>query len=221
MAIYIEDGQRVKVFVPRNISEDTVKDFLSKKTAWINRHIICDKSSEKGSGGLAYSDGAMFLFLGKTYPLRYYPYEGKKVTVRLWQDFLQISVPWAMPCDDIEPSIAHALKAWYRKQAKTMIAQRVLDLGRPFHINPEQVMVKTQKRLWGSCYPRKRMIYINWKIIMAPPQVVDYVLVHEFCHLLEPNHSSRFWQRVRSCCAAYQECVGWLKDNAPRMRFSS
>ncbi len=220
MAIYIEDRQRLKVFVPWRISEDVIKDFLNSKITWIKRHIACDKMREKEVKCLAYSDGAMFLFLGKTYPLGYYPYEGKKVTVRLWQDFLQISVPWAMPCDDIEPSIAHALKDWYREQAKIVIAQRVLDLGKPFHIHPEQVVVKSQKRLWGSCYSRKRAIYINWRIIMAPPQVVDYVLIHEFCHLLEPNHSSRFWQQVRSYCVSYRECERWLKDNAARMHFS-
>jgi len=218
MAICIEEHQRVKVFAPRHLSENIITGFLQEKIGWIERKIAQGKSLSRTEENFSCRDGAKFLFLGQLYPLCYQPTERKRVALRFVESEWQVFVPWDMPCDQIEPAIVNALKAWYKKQAKDIVAQRVSLLGVSFGVQPEQVFVKTQRRLWGSCYPRRRKIYINWKIVMAPIEVLDYVIIHELCHLREANHSKRFWKHVKKSVASYQDCTQWLKVHAPLMK---
>ena len=77
-----------------------------------------------------------------------------------------------------------------------------------------EVNVRTQRRIWGSCHPRTKKIFLNWQIIMAPIEVIDYVIVHELCHLLVANHSKRFWSKVARFKPDYKEQIRWLRSNA-------
>lgn len=83
---------------------------------------------------------------------------------------------------------------------------------------PQRITVKTQKRLWGSCNHHGRSINLNWMLVMTPLMVIDYVVVHELCHLLVPNHSRRFWKHVAQYFPDYQASEKWLKTHAPEMQ---
>ena len=72
------------------------------------------------------------------------------------------------------------------------------------------------KHRWGSCYPGGNLRF-NWRLIMAPKNIVDYVVVHELAHLAEPNHSKRFWAVVEKAFACHREAKEWLKDNQLRL----
>ena len=79
-------------------------------------------------------------------------------------------------------------------------------------IEPEIVKVKAQKKIWGSCNTKKT-IYINSKISMLPVEAIDYIIVHEFCHILHMNHSKEFYKAVEKIIPNYKEIVVWLKEN--------
>ncbi|MCK5254807.1 MAG: M48 family metallopeptidase, partial [Deltaproteobacteria bacterium] len=81
---------------------------------------------------------------------------------------------------------------------------------------PRIVKVKEQKRRWGSC-TAKGNLYFNWRCVMAPSAVIDYIVVHEMSHLAIPNHSKRFWQKVGSVLPDYKKRRKWLKDNGLRL----
>ena len=111
-----------------------------------------------------------------------------------------------------------AMEKWYRKKADRIINDRVGIYIEKIGKKPQNVTVKEQKRRWGSC-TAKGKLYFNWRIIMAPPGIIDYVVVHEMCHLAYLNHSKIFWQKVGSIFPDYKKRRKWLKDNGLKLDF--
>ncbi|MGI9332769.1 MAG: M48 family metallopeptidase [Gammaproteobacteria bacterium] len=85
--------------------------------------------------------------------------------------------------------------AWYRRAAKRYLPSRLREMGEQLGLEPRGVAVRAQRTLWGSCTARGQ-INLNWKLVLLPPRLCDYVMVHELCHLEHLDHSSRFWARV-------------------------
>lgn len=96
------------------------------------------------------------------------------------------------------------LEDWYRRQARCYLPARLMHLARRFDLPLAKVSVRGQKTLWGSC-SGNGAISLNWRLMLMPNDVVDYVLVHELCHLRHSNHSSRFWTLVASCIPDFRE----------------
>jgi len=82
-------------------------------------------------------------------------------------------------------------------------------------VTPSSVGIKSFKSRWGSCHVNGDIVF-NWKIVMAPNRIVDYVVVHELCHLKHHDHSPKFWKAVEKVIPDYKDCKRWLKDNATR-----
>jgi hypothetical protein len=101
---------------------------------------------------------------------------------------------------------------WYRAQADTYLTERVHILSQQTDLPPASVQVRQYKARWGSCKITGD-IQLNWKLIMAPPAVIDYVIIHELCHLQQHNHSPAFWALVDSFDPAHQRHRQWLKDH--------
>ena len=101
---------------------------------------------------------------------------------------------------------------WFRYQARLLINERVLILSEKLKLSYNNVLIKDQKTRWGSCSEQKNLNF-NWRLVMAPLPVLDYVVVHELMHLLELNHSKRFWALVESVCPDYKVHREWLKTN--------
>jgi predicted metal-dependent hydrolase len=109
------------------------------------------------------------------------------------------------------------LEVWYRSQALEILGGRVVYHSRRMKVPFHEVAVRTQKRLWGSCHIGSKKINLNWKLVMAPIEVIDYVVVHELSHLLVANHSKRFWKTVEGFMPGYKDHHAWLKKNSTRM----
>ena len=104
------------------------------------------------------------------------------------------------------------LERRYRQAAKEYIPRRVDYYAQHLGVTYERIRIAEQKTRWGSC-SSKGTLSFNWKLMLAPPKVLDYVVVHELCHLKEMNHSSRFWKLVEEIIPDYKEYRKWLKDN--------
>lgn len=107
-----------------------------------------------------------------------------------------------------------------RKAAKDIIRARVKYWGAALNLEYGRVFIKDQRTLWGSC-SGKRNLNFNWRLAAAPPEVLDYVIVHELCHLREMNHSKRFWSLVSGFYPDYKMRRKWLKDNSLLLRSKS
>jgi len=105
-----------------------------------------------------------------------------------------------------------ALEQWYRIEAAKLITAIADRLSSQMGIGYKRIGIRGQKTRWGSC-SRKRNLSFNWKLIMAPEPVVEYVIIHELLHLKEMNHSKRFWQLVARYCPGWRENKKWLKQH--------
>lgn len=108
--------------------------------------------------------------------------------------------------------IKDALIKWYFALAIKIINRRVNRYSRLLDLFPKEVIIKDQKKRWGSC-SSSGILRFNWRIVMAPISIVDYVIVHEMCHLRIKNHSSDFWKLVSVALPDYQRRKDWLKNN--------
>jgi predicted metal-dependent hydrolase len=114
--------------------------------------------------------------------------------------------------------IKRAMLAWYKQQAKEILGARLFSFSRRMRLEPRHVQIRTQKHIWGSCHHKRRSIHLNWQLVLTPFFVIDYVIVHELCHLIVPDHSRRFWQKVEEILPSYKADQKWLKDNALDLR---
>lgn len=117
------------------------------------------------------------------------------------------------------PSNGHAavLKQWLIQSAKDTINKRIRVHALKMGVSVRQVTLRDQKTRWGSC-STSGSISLNWRLVMAPPQVLDYVVIHELAHLQHMNHSKNFWSKVSQFFPDYKEARLWLKENAHLLR---
>ncbi|MCX5681136.1 MAG: SprT family zinc-dependent metalloprotease [Candidatus Omnitrophica bacterium] len=219
LAIAIGRDRQVRVLAPYCMHEQRITDFIHEKSQWIIKKIKELEHRFPAALKHYYIDGEEFLFLGRSYPLRHIPSERKRITVEM-SDRFEAFVPLDMPWKNIEQGIRKGLCSWYRKQAERIVRERLPLWVEKLGMGPQKVSIRTQKRIWGSCYCRTKSININWKIVMAPIEVIDYIILHELCHLYAPNHSKRFWDKVRGIFPSYKDCEKWLKNNEGLMSLS-
>lgn len=108
------------------------------------------------------------------------------------------------------------LEKWYRKEAMAVISEKASEYSKLLSVHFEGIRIKDQKSCWGSCSSKGNLNF-NWRIIMAPEPVCDYVIIHELCHLVFMDHSANFWNLVESLCPNYKQYKKWLKENGKQL----
>jgi predicted metal-dependent hydrolase len=108
------------------------------------------------------------------------------------------------------------LEAWLRSVARAEIAATVARHAPTMGVEPMRVFIRGQRTKWGNC-SRLRNLSFNWRLAMVPPEVLDYLVVHELVHLQDMSHSQRFWLLVRQSCPTYARHQQWLRTNAHRL----
>ncbi len=207
MAIQIEPPDKITVLSPKGVKEDEILKSVKGKSKWIVKKLFQLAEMESLKKTRKIINGESFIYMGMDYPLQIVV-EGryKKVQVELFRDILYVYT-------DIngKEKIRLALKKWYKEKSLEKVRERVIYFQKYFDLEPNKVMVKEQKRQWGSC-TSQRNLYFNWKIIMAPSPVLDYLVVHEMSHMVHMNHSADFWNLVRSILPDYEERRKLLKN---------
>ena len=111
------------------------------------------------------------------------------------------------------------LEAPYRQAAKEYIPKRAAHFAALLGVTYENITIRDQKTRWGSC-SSKGTLSFNWRLMLAPPAVLDYVVIHELCHRKEMNHSPRFWRLVEQIMPDYKTKRQWLKENGNKLTLS-
>jgi len=119
----------------------------------------------------------------------------------------------SLPRPEDDQAVRAAIRATLSARALERIRQRLAHYAPLIGRQPGRVAIREQKTRWGSCSVKGNLNF-NWKLIMAPPPVLDYVVIHELCHLWEFNHSPRFWTLVEKQMPDYRVWKKWLKDHA-------
>lgn len=101
---------------------------------------------------------------------------------------------------------------YYRRRAKEILLERVACFAPVMGVTVNRITIREQKTRWGSCSSKGNLNF-NWKLILMPEEILDYVVVHELAHLIEMNHSPAFWQQVEQVLPDYRKRRAWLKQN--------
>ena len=212
MSILVNDQAQVQVSVPYKTSFSAIHAFLNEKFHWIEKCVLAAQKQQAVLAQKDYCHGSEFLFLGKKFPLlvktssvkrAHMDFDGQRWEVTLAKEGS------SQPRDIIRDQ----LKKWYKSQAQEILGSKVFQFSRQIDVSPKKIQIRNQKRLWGCCDYHQQSITLNWQIILAPMEVVDYVVIHELCHLIHPNHSQRFWRKVGQYMPHYKEPETWLKKN--------
>lgn len=217
ISVAIKDNAQILVGAPLWVEDSRVTQFLKEKFAWILRKQTEFSARNDFLERRAFTHGENFLFLGDKYPLNIIE-NHHKTEIRFSQDGWQLHLPQDLNQKSREKTIKETLIDWYRTQAKEVLGGRVFHFSRLLKVEPQEIAVRTQKRLWGSCHHHSRKIHLNWQLVLSPLEVIDYVVVHELCHLLVPNHSKRFWQKVEAILPDFKKRKAWLREHGWQMR---
>lgn len=202
---------RVAVVVPRFTTKARVEELVAKKSRWIREKLLLQRE-HRAPKPKEYVSGECFTYLGRNYRLTIET--GPTKSVKLKNGRLVVQVPPSV--QKREQYVQTALVEWYREHALEKLTEKVERYAKVVRATPSSLGVKPFKGRWGSC-SSKGHVQFNWKIIIAPNRIVDYVVVHELCHLVHHNHSPEYWKCVERVFPDYRECREWLKVNGRRL----
>lgn len=205
IGLQITNDMRLIVRAPFFASEDFIRKLIVRKEAWINskkEHFKQRLHEFKAKKFIPYEK---FLYLGKTYPLTVI--NGLSKDVVLEDNSLLISQAVI-----IKGSARKCLESWYKTKALEYISQKTAYFAQIEGFHYRSIKLSNAAARWGSCGPKDTLNF-SWRLIMAPVNVVDYVIVHELVHLKKKGHARHFWQEVARIMPNYKQEERWLKKN--------
>lgn len=204
--IRVEDGA-VSVVVPTELSAERIDGLLKTKRKWIKEKIALHREKTPVSDR-QFVSGEAFPYLGRNYRLKVT--KGNFAPVKLVQGRLLVSTPEGSQQPHM---IRNALVRWYKRQAMQKLTEKVDRYAARVGVKPTAIQVRSFKSRWGSCTQRGEL-HFNWQVMMAPNRLVDYVVVHELCHLLRHDHSPGFWKEVERVMPDFMQRKEQLKEYA-------
>ena len=186
---------------PIKLSKKQTVQVLQDKAAWLVKASLAAPIIPH------LTTGSKLPYLGSYKTLRLNTVADKP-TITVTNDFLIVTDPVTL--DDA--TIYSIVKRWYMDAARKILTVKTQFWGEKIGFFPNRITIKEQKTRWGSCSSLKNINY-NWRIVMAPENIIDYLIIHELCHLQHMNHSPDFWQLVKTYSPACDNCRQWLKTN--------
>ncbi|WP_047552848.1 M48 family metallopeptidase [Methylotenera sp. G11] len=197
------------VHAPVRISLTLLESLISQKADWIQKKL--NARHESKIPALQWLNGEQLLLLGNP------------VTLALSHDVRSRAVSHqpgqlalAMPNHDDQSAVSRKVLQWYRKQALTDFARRLEIFSARLGVALPKLLISNARTRWGSCNS-KQEIRLNWRLLQAPPHLINYVVCHELAHLKEMNHSARFWAVVASIYPDYKAAEKELKAWSPKL----
>ena len=182
----LKDGQIV-IKAPLKMSDSLIEKFVFEKQSWIRQKLaFIEHNRQKYSDILNYKN---FLLFGNEYSLKL------SSTKKIETSNSEMTI--FIPKTTAEEKILSKLKTWYKKTAKNILEERLNYICGLVKLKPNNFKISDSKGRWGACNS-KGTVSFNYRVIMLPPSVIDYVIIHELCHLIEMNHSKKFWNLVYS-----------------------
>jgi predicted metal-dependent hydrolase len=212
MGIYIDLYGNIEVQVPKGTEEELVFQLLEEKWDLIHQRTKEMKERFNGHKERVYDEGGSFLYLGNPISILIsQDTDFKKDKVVLEGDKLHIYVK-----DHDEERIKKALKRFFYQQCKALVERRIQYYQSSFKVKPRSIRISDNKSNWGTCDSMRQLTF-NWKLAMAPLEVIDYVVVHEMCHMVHLNHDRSFWRLVGKILPDYEQRENWLALSSWKM----
>ncbi len=200
IALVITHDAALVVRAPFHIPDGVIRDFVEKKSGWINRKLV-EIAARAKLQPKEFKPGEHFLYRGESYPLLI---DDNATTPLAFDGMFRLA----------RRSLADAREAfveWYTQETAALIRQSLDRHSAVSGITYNSFRVTTSRRRWGSCSAGKRLNF-SWRLAMAPGHVLDYITAHELAHVEHMNHSRRFWDRVGTIFPQYRESERWIKN---------
>ncbi|MEI6313607.1 MAG: SprT family zinc-dependent metalloprotease [Syntrophus sp. (in: bacteria)] len=205
LSLTVKPGGMVVIQAPYPVPRAEIDGFFQRKLPWIRQKMatLARQVHREMPGGEALAAGDQALLLGVPYPviINGINLNGSNLSFDGSRFILS-------PC--AAASGKDSLRSWYQQTASSFLPDRVSVYEEIMGCNSRSVRISRARSRWGSCSADNR-IALSWRLMMAPPAIIDYVVVHELAHIREKNHSPRFWSLVGNICPDYRKHRRWLR----------
>ena len=202
-------GDELQIRVPNRVRDRKIVEILETKERWIRNKVI-QLQNQRITNKREFISGESFSLFGRNLYLKVL--EGGKVGTQLIDDYLITTVRTSEIGDLRKSRIKTYLEKWYIQEAYQKLEEKVMRYSKIIRVFPREIKVRNYKTRWGSCDSKGRLTF-NFHLIKAPHEIVDYVVIHELCHMIQPNHSKFFWNEVARFDPSFKNHKKWLKLN--------
>ena len=202
-------GDELQIRVPNRVRDRKIVEILETKERWIRNKVI-QLQNQRITNKREFISGESFSLFGRNLYLKVL--EGGKVGTQLIDDYLITTVRTSEIGDLRKSRIKTYLERWYIHEAYQKLEEKVMRYSKIIRVFPREIKVRNYKTRWGSCDSKGRLTF-NFHLIKAPHEIVDYVVIHELCHMIQPNHSKFFWNEVARFDPSFKNHKKWLKLN--------
>ncbi|MEM5788345.1 MAG: SprT family zinc-dependent metalloprotease [Syntrophobacteraceae bacterium] len=214
LSLCVYPDSRVIVAAPEGVSNKEIAGFVERKSDWVRKRLNLNRQKKEKMIAREFISGEKLLYLGaeKTLEVR----DGQRAGVLLEEDKIIVHLGTGLPSASRAPFVRRQLVTWYGNMASRKISERLRHFALVIGVTPVKVRIKSLRSRWGSCSSRGS-INFAWNIILAPEPVLDYLVVHELCHMVHHNHSSEYWRLVASFIPDYIARRKWLRENCQNL----
>lgn len=218
LRLVVTDDGTARVTLPHRMPLRAADEFVAARAGWIERHrqrIAAERSRHAARGGLAH--GATLVFAGQPHRLEVCRGRGRRSTVE-HRDEPSAAIRVTLGTGDSR-SLAGVLEAWLRREARDAVERRIAARAPQLGVEPRTVTIRDQRTRWGSA-SRRGTLSFSWRLVLTPPPVLDYVVVHELAHLAVFGHAPAFWRLVEGVVPDASRARRWLREHARELHWS-
>lgn len=206
-------AEEVRVYAPHRATQKALKQWVEENAPWIRQKLRLQAQRRQQIPTRGYTEGAPWPFMGERLKLRITT-GNKSDTVKRDQELIiQLSRRSQKPQDQ---QVKLALQEWYKQQALKRLTEKSRYWCQQLNTQYRSIKLRRTKSKWGHCTIQGDLQF-NWLILQAPEAVIDYLVVHECCHLIEHNHSRRFWTLVEQLLPDYRQHKQWLREHGHQL----
>ncbi|HSI44131.1 MAG TPA: SprT family zinc-dependent metalloprotease [Methylotenera sp.] len=197
------------IHAPKRIAQSYLESLILQKSEWIRKKLAA--LTDNKIPAVQWEDNEQLLLFGNPISLSIRPDARSKAIV-----YEPGVLLLALPNPDDTTQVSRKVIQWYKKQALTDFSRRLEILSAKLGVPLPKLFLSNAKSRWGSCNSKKE-IRLNWRLLQAPPHIINYVICHELAHLKEMNHSAKFWAVVGSIFPDYKTAEKELKAWSPKL----
>lgn len=216
IGLRLQVNGEIKVSAPHGATLEQIGDFVAANESWITAHLRRYERVRAEHPRKVFAEGERFPYLGRELPLCYALGTKPQPHASIGEREIVVEIPpdrWAsFDLSAPHPEMAGAVAAAYQRAGRDFLTRRLRLLSLRMDLYPTGVFFRSQKTRWGSCSASGR-ISLNWRLMIAPLEVIDYVIAHELSHLRHYDHGPRFWALVATEAPEYPRLRGWLRAN--------
>ena len=198
----------VTVAAPADTPPDHIEATVRRRAGWIIKH---DGEAAAALPPRQFVSGESLPYLGRSVPLTAHRVDSKQAEVRFHHWQFELDVPRSLDGDQRIEVVGAAFEDWYRERAALKLPPRVERIASLLGVRPTRVLVRSQRKRWASCAPDGTLRF-NWRAVMAPPALVDYIVAHELAHLRVRGHGPEYWAVVAQAVPDYRRRREQLRE---------